>query len=191
MKKTFPVIFFLLSVVVSSKAQKKVSYDKGNALFNVGVGIERSYWKSLGLTSNQVANPSLSMEFGVSKKVSVGAAIHYLRLKKNYPFHSRAPFANDTYDVCYDAVSLAARGSYHFFTDKKIDPYGGLSWGYIKPAIRYVSNPLIDYGPLKGSFAWGAHMGIRYYVKPGIGMFGEMSLSKFAMLNVGAALKLQ
>jgi Outer membrane protein beta-barrel domain len=191
MKKNLVLIFFLLWAVVAAKAQSKISYNKKDVLINLGIGIENSYWKSIGLPSNRAANPSFSIEYAISKKVSVGATASYLRLKTLDSLPNSAPSQKTALKVHYRAIFLSSRASYHFFASKKTDAYAALSMGYINPSIGYVSDPTVNLIGRKAGFGWGIHFGARYYISPGIGVYGELGMSRVSVLNAGATFNLK
>jgi Outer membrane protein beta-barrel domain len=181
MKKMKKILLSLVAVsgfAVAVQAQSDVSYDKGNVLVNAGIGVGNLYWGS-GFKSTLPVNPAVSVEYGITENISVGAAASY----------SGAKISGTGYEVKYTGIFFGARGSYHFATSEKLDPYAGLSLGYVSASVKDKSGSTAFVTAKSSGLGWGAHVGVRYYFQPNIGVYGELGASSFSILNLGAAFK--
>ncbi len=175
MKKVFALFAFTLLVIVT-KAQDAAAYSKGSSMLNVGVGIGTLYWGS-GFSNDIGVNPTASYEYGATDKISVGGEVSYSGVKFNY--------GDGT--IKYSGTLIGARGSYHFATSEKLDPYFGLVLGYVTVSVK-------DKGGFAGSakasgLGWGAHLGARYYFSDNVGVHAELGYSGFSILTAGVSFK--
>jgi outer membrane protein W len=140
------------------------------------VGIGNLYWGS-GYKASLPINPSVSVEYGITDQISVGGAANLSTVKFNYTGGSTR----------YTGVYFGAKGSYHFLTSDKLDPYAGISLGYVAVSAKD-NTPAINAVKASG-LGWGAHVGARYYFQPNIGAYAELGATSFAVLNLGVAFK--
>jgi hypothetical protein len=91
-------------------------------------------------------------------------------------------------------VAIGARGMYHFNAAKgsrsaflrKLDPYLGLSLGYVfvfDNDDSYLGSSYFNY------FLWGINAGARYFFTKGFGMYLELGYSDFDIISVGLTFK--
>jgi hypothetical protein len=172
MKKMFFTSLLALSAIVYFQARSFAqSYQKGDKLLNLGVGLGTYGAGGIGLGG--------SFEFGIHDAISVGVIGGY---------SGRSNYLNS--GGRWSVLTIGARGSYHFnellkLNDDKIDLYAGLGLGY-----RNIS---WSYSGLGGS-SWGSgitfigHIGGKYYFKPNLGVFAELG-SGFGVLQAGVAFK--
>lgn len=174
MKKT-AVLLATLFVLTTTAFSQDLSYQQGNSDLNIGVGIGNPFWGS-GLKSTMGVNPSVSYEYGFSDKISAGAVFAY----------SGAKF--EEFDIKYTGILVGARGSYHFLTSEKFDPYVGLALGYVIVKVKDNSGES-DFGLKASGMGYGAHLGARYFFSPNIGIHAEIGYASFSILNAGITLK--
>ncbi len=179
MKKQLLFIALFLFTAIASMAQSKSAFNKGDNLFNVGVGIGSPYFGT-GYSSSLPVNPSVSYEIGVSDAISVGGQVSYASSKYdgyNYTFKESAIF-------------FGARGSYHFNELLKLNPkfdlYGGDSLGYVTVSIS--DNQSTVTGTASG-FGFGLYAGGKYYLGKGTAIYSELGYQSLSFLNVGIAFK--
>lgn len=149
------------------------AYEQGDKLLNIGVGLGSQFMASGAKGTPPVG---LSLEFGVSDKISVGA----------YGGYAGAKVETGMGDWKYNYIIVGGRGSYHFdFGVENLDPYAGVMLGYNIASVSTDTNlPTAS----AGGFIWGAHAGARYFFSPKFGAFAEVGYG-IAWLNVGVALK--
>ena len=154
------------------------SYAQGNVLVNLGVGIGNLYWGS-GYKTSLPVNPSASVEYGISDRISVGVGAAYSSVKLDVTGFD---------EIKYNGIAIQGRGSYHFLTSEKLDPYFGISLGYVNVSVKDDGNA---FGSAKASgFGWGGHLGVRYYFSPAVDIYGKLVASIFSIINAGVAIKL-
>lgn len=177
LKKIALVIALATAGTFGANAQ---CYDAGNKLLNVGVGLGSTLSAS-GINST-LPPIGLSFEYGFTEKVSGGAYVGYSSASADVGFGSTAKW-NYTYTI------VGARGSYHFLTSDKLDPYAGAMLGYNIASVTY-DGPGTAPTTLASASAViiGAHLGARYYFTDNIGAFAELGYG-IAYLQLGVAAK--
>lgn len=167
------VSLFALVMVLGTSLSFGQAYEQGDKLLNLGVGVGSQFMAAGAKGTPPVG---LSLEFGMSDKISVGA----------YAGYAGAKVETMVGDWKYNYIIVGGRGSYHFdFGVENLDPYAGAILGYNIASVSSDSNlPTAS----AGGFIWGAHAGARYFFSPRFGAFGEVGYG-IAWLNVGVALK--
>lgn len=112
-------------------------------------------------------------ENGVTDKVGVGAHFGY------------SQWSHSGYK--YTAYLFGARAFYHFLTTEKADPYAGAELGFA--SISHTGhNESLAYKTYPKT-GLGVYGGVRYYLTPTAGIYGELRLSAFAVVSLGISLK--
>lgn len=174
----------LLLVVITFQCvwafSQKSAFSKGDKILDINIGLGSPYWSS-GLRKTLPINPRAGIEVGVTDEISVGGSVAYSGAKYTY-------YNANYYTYKYNAWFIALRGAYHFDLDnKKLDPYLGASLGYVVVSVSGDGG----YGYNIGSGAgYGAFGGVRYYVKPNLGLNAELGYSSFSFLNIGVSFRL-
>lgn len=156
MKKILSTLFVLALIGVSTQGAFAQGYEKGDKLFNAGIGGGGyGYYSGYGGVAI-----GASFEAGITDFISIGAQADFRFYKYSY-----VGFSDN-----YVSIPIAARGSYHFgkhfLTIEKLDLYGGPVLGVnIDGSEYYNGNKLVI-----GAFAGG-----RYYFKENFGAFVEFS----------------
>ena len=180
MKKQLMLFTLGVLATVATMAQSKSSFNKGDNLFNVGVGIGSPFFGS-GYKSSLPVNPSISYERGVTDAISVGGQLSYASSKYDGGFN---------YTFKESAIYLGARGSYHFNEllniAPKFDLYGGASLGYVTVSIS--DNQSTITGTASG-FGFGLYAGGKYYLGSSTAIYSELGYQSLSFLNVGVAFK--
>ena len=171
--KTKLVSLIVLFTVFGISASFSQTFEKGDKLLNLGVGLGSQFMASGAKGTPPVG---VSLEFGVSDKISVGA----------YGGYAGAKVETMVGDWKYNYIIVGGRGSYHFdFGVENLDPYAGVMLGYNIASVSTDTNlPTAS----AGGFLWGAHAGARYFFSPKVGAFAEVGYG-IAWLNVGLAFK--
>ena len=170
----------LLLQAICMHAQEE--FGKGTKTIDVNLGLGSPYWGA-GYKHSFPFNPRIGMEFGITDDISLGGSIAYSGAK--YDWNN---FNGYHYTIKYNAYFISARGAYHFKLDnEKLDPYLGASIGYVVVSV----NDNSGYSSSVGSGAgYGGFGGIRYYIKPKLGLNAELGYSSFSFLNLGVSFKL-
>lgn len=169
------ILSVLLICAIAGKAQK--AFNEGDKIFDLTIGFGSPYWNA-GFKNSLPVNPRIGMEYGITENISAGGSAAFSTSSYNYGYGK----------IKYTGIFVAARGSYHFATTEKLDPYAGLSLGYV---IVSVSDTYSGYvGSAASGVGYGLHLGIRYYPKSKFGLTGEVGYSSFSFLNAGICLKL-
>jgi outer membrane protein W len=182
MKKITTVLVAVLLLTVSYTNGQ--SFEKGNKLLNVSVGLAPTFGvtsiSGFGFSTKWSPPISASFEFGVSDRISVGAVGGFATQK----------FVDNANDgVQYDYLLIGARGSYHFATSEKFDPYAGITLGYNNVTAKEVgSGSGGGFSVAASSVLYGAHLGARYYFSDAIGAHAELGYG-ISVISIGLSLK--
>ena len=169
MKKT--LLMLLVATILSVASEKAFAqYEKGDKILNLGIGGGGYGFYGSGFAVGG------SFEYGVHEFISVGAQVDFNFYNYGYNF---GPSDN------YVSLPIAARGSYHygkhFLTIDKLDLYAGPVLGFSIDGNEYYSGT---------SIVIGAQAGARYFFKPALGVFLELSGgSNVIPVKAGVALK--
>ncbi|MFI5186175.1 MAG: outer membrane beta-barrel protein, partial [Chitinophagales bacterium] len=137
----------------------------GSNVINAGIGVGGLVWKGVSFGA--------SYERGITDNFGAGGHLGYSQYSKN--------------GYKYTAIIIGAKGSYHFLRTDKMDPYAGAELGYISISHTGSSESKPhSYTPV----GVGLYGGIRYYLNPGIGVYGELRISTFAIVGLGVCFKL-
>ncbi len=185
MKKFF--INFISSVAlltVSFASANAQAYQEGDKMLNIGLGIGSNLGGS-GYT-NTIPPIGASLEVGITDQISVGGFAGIAG--SSYKF----PTFGGEYKFSYSYITFGARGSYHFATSEKLDPYAGLMLGYNVATVT-VKEPANYTGPTisaasDGGVLVGGHVGARYYFNEKVAGFGEVGYG-ISFLTLGASFK--
>src|SRR5690554_2851143 len=134
-KKTMLLSVMFLSGLALSYGQ---SYEKGDNLLNIGIGIGGTFGTPIGL----------SFEHGFSDKISGGVYVGYAGKEENMGFASWK----------WTHILGAARASYHFdFNVENLDPYLGVILGYNYAKGEWTTGGGNWPTPSAGGLVYGGH----------------------------------
>ncbi len=171
MKKVLLLTLLSIGMVVSSM-QKSVAqdYEQGSIVANLGVGLGGG----LGIPV------SLSVEYGLKEKISVGGFLGYASEKEDFGF----------FEAKYSYLLIGARGAYHFDLDiDKLDPYAGVLLGYNAASFKLDPDPGPPFNNISvGGVIYGGFAGARYSITDKFGAFGEIGYG-LGLITVGATMK--
>lgn len=153
MKKT--LLMLVVAALFSVTSEKAFAqFEKGDKLLNAGIGVGGYGFYGGGFAVGA------SFEYGVHDFISVGA-------QADINFYTYRGFG---FRESYTSVPIAARGSYHygkhFLTINELDLYAGPTLGFNIDGNSYYTNSPIVIGAIAGA---------RYYFKPAMGVFAELS----------------
>lgn len=150
----------------------------------------------------------LKYEYGLTKLIGLGASIGYWNTKytetsdyvsSEYNSSTGTYSTNayrDVFTYKISSLSIGARLNFHFATQEKLDPYAGIAAGYTQTLYKFsfTSNnpdagqsPAYEYSGIPVYFAITA--GLRYYFTENIGIYGELGLDKWSVIQGGLAIK--
>ena len=187
MKKLFFLIIAFVSVLSTSNAQLDVTavnpnFAKGQIDVNAGIGLIRTFYSG---HSTAVPPISISADYGITDKISVGGFFGYTSTKDRYSYYY------DTRDyVKYSFTIIGVRGAYHLNLLDQLDTYAGLMLGYNIASSKVNSNSPYwdDYAVASGGLALSAYVGGRYHFTEQIGAFAEVGYG-ISVLNLGATFR--
>ena len=184
MKKSFFLIAVFASLfTLTTTAQIDIlgtnpNFSKGQIDVNAGIGLLRTFYSG---HSTAMPPVSVSAEYGITDKISVGGFIGYTSTKDRLWYD-----ANDY--ARYSFTIIGVRGSYHLNLWDRMDTYAGLMLGYNIASVKYdTDNPWLDnYAAASSSLAISAYVGGRYRFTEKIGAFAELGYG-ISVLNLGVS----
>jgi len=181
-KQLYFIAFFTLISYAGMSQSKSSSFNNGDNLVNIGIGVGSPFFGS-GYKASLPINPSISYEKGVTDVISVGGQLSYASAKFDDDFDSGYSFKES-------AVYIGARGSYHFNQafdlDSKFDVYGGVSLGYVAVSVSDNTGSL---GATASGVGFGLFGGGKYFFSPGTAIYAEVGYQSLSFLNIGVAFK--
>jgi outer membrane protein W len=155
-----------------------LGYQKGDKVLMAGVGIGNTFIDA-GLNS-KLPPVGLTFDYGITDKFSAGGYAGIATASQG--FHSSG--TTTTYRFRY--FLFTGRGSYHFFTRERLDPYAGIALGY-NAVSSSTSGP--NYGTVSSTAEgaiWGIYLGARYSFHEQYGVFAELGTT-IAYLSLGGS----
>ena len=182
MKKQLLLCALLLQAICMHAQEQ---FGKGTKTIDVNLGLGSPYWGA-GYKHAFPFNPRIGMEYGITDEISLGGSIAYSGAKYDW-----GNIYGSHYTLKYNAYFISARGAYHFKLDnEKLDPYLGASIGYVVVSVKDDSPYGSSVSSVGSGVGYGGFGGIRYYIKPKLGLNAELGYSSFSFLNLGVSFKL-
>ena len=100
-KLSLLLIIFVTTTFVGMAQTKSTSFDNGDNLINIGIGVGSPFFGS-GYKASLPINPSVSYEKGITDVISVGGQLSYASSKYNDSF-------NNNYSFKENAIYIGAR----------------------------------------------------------------------------------
>lgn len=161
MKRKFLLSGIVLLSVFQLANSQELAFAKGSIVAQAGVGL-----------GGNVGLPiSLSLDYGMTDKISIGAIAGF------------SSWNGSGVKVTY--IPAGVRGAYHFYNSEKMEAYAGATLGYL---VANVSGGIQGIG--YGGVMYGGYAGGRYYLTPSIGAFAELGYTSLSYLTAGIAFKL-
>ncbi|RUA28889.1 MAG: hypothetical protein DSY77_15640 [Bacteroidetes bacterium] len=184
--KRLLLIILLASCSISFNSKAQV-YQKGDNLFNPGIGL--GYY-GYGLVGNQTFSlPALTAnyEIGIHEYFGIGPYVGYKSWRYSY--------LNSDYG--FNIIAFGARGSFHYSTllkeeldvdidDSKWDLYILANFGF--EVFSYTGDTNFE-GDVDFVFLRPA-LGVRYYFSDNFAMYGEGGRGALSYLTLGISLKM-
>jgi|WetSurMetagenome_2_1015567.scaffolds.fasta_scaffold439505_1 hypothetical protein len=187
MKKLMILTIMFVALGLTSYSQDV--FNKGNQGINAGIGLGPGYYGSYGFGfgingSYEYAIVEVPMGSSLKGVVGVGGGVGIC--------FSSDPLPYDNGKYHYTNWSIMARGTYHFIFMDKLDPYAGLTLGYMGYSWKWKDG---DYSPEEssgsgGSFEPGFFVGARYFFTDSFGVFAELGY-QINVIEMGVAFKIE
>ncbi len=184
MKINLVYVFMLVGCLFTTVAGAQITagnpnFNEGDLDVNVGLGLARTYYS---YTSTVVPPLSVSAEYGLSDKISVGGFLGFSTAKEDW-------YGGE---INYSFLIIGARGSYHLTVWDKLDTYAGLMLGYNIVSASFddtFGDYLDDYSVAASGMALSAYIGGRYGFNEQLSGFVEIGYG-ISVLNLGVSFKL-
>ena len=162
------------------------SHNKHESVMMAGHGIG-NIWKTFlknginapGYKVTSTGPYTLMYEYGLLKKISVGVAVSYSKLKGIYSYNGFE--FNDQLTI----FTALARANYHFGKFEKFDPYIGGGLGYVNS--KYSNNLNTSSSNVPGLFDYSAQLGANYFLSKHFGFYGEVGYVAGSFVQLGFA----
>lgn len=158
----------------------------------------------------------VKFERALNKYIGIGMVFGYRKseITQNIPYSYydttmvyQSPFggyyymqktANDIFTFTIHDINIGARFNCHFLPDRKVDPYIGVAAGYrlFNRDYSYTTdNPhgvyyVVEYETVLPIYA-AATVGIRYLVSKDIGVYAEIGIDKWSIIQGGLVFKIR
>ena len=210
--KKIVLIFLLTSVYTTSIFAQNTAkcFDENSSTVSIGYGFISPYKNNFKLpsifsaftdlkTKFSATGPiGLTYEWGVAKHISVGVQVNYSKVKNTITQKDGIDVNKDLI-VKQDLEQVFAllRANYHFATTDKLDPYVGFGVGYGSYKLENSSNDpeakASDFDILAvkkpNSLKIAGQLGVKYYINPKFGFFGEVGNLAASYVQVGITTK--
>jgi len=183
----FMAMFFTASLVFAQKS----SFNKGDKVLNLGLGLGSTLYSGSYYTS-KIPPISVSYEVGLrdnlidvdNLNLGIGGYLGYSSSRYE------AAWGTSTYGWNYSYMILGIRGSLHYPVVDKLDTYAGLMLGYnIVSSKKFGDWSGAMMSASSSSMAFAFYLGGRYYINDKFGVMAELGYG-IAYLNIGVALRL-
>ncbi len=174
------------------------AYSQGQSTVSLGYGFGNIWKKLFKITSafsggsyktSSTGPYSITYEYGVTDKISVGLAVAYSQIKGVYTDPSDP---DENYTDKLTNTSAILRGNYHFGSSAKFDPYIGLGLGYynFKYETKYKDGTNTgNVFAIPGSFGFNGQLGAKYYITDQFGLFAEVGYVVGGIGQIGVNFK--
>jgi hypothetical protein len=164
-------------------------FEKGNQGINVGIGLGNGYYGSgysfgFGINgSYEYAIVDVPMGPKLTGVVGVGGLAGISWTSFSYDYWSGGSYH-------YTNYTIAARGVYHFIFMDKLDPYAGITLGYLGSSWNWHGNGSApEYSSNSSQFRGGFFVGARYFFTDNFGVYAELGYM-LNILNMGVTFKI-
>ena len=188
-------LMFMLLVLFSASTIN-AQLEKGDAMFNLGIGMSSYYTSGSGFKAT-LPPLEASCEYFVGDSFSVGGFLGYYGAKYEQEIKSNA-FSVDT-KINYSYLSFGALSNYHFVNQETFNVYAGVKLGYVSAKTKItqeisdktlVDDDILTKAGGKGSeVLFGAHVGALYHISESLALNAELGYG-IVLLKIGVSLKL-
>ncbi len=166
-------------IEMKSHDKNEIAVSLGYGLGNVWISFLKKNYNTQDYQISAIGPFDASAEFFVHQRISTGLSFAYSKIKGNL-----ARFLVDEQLTIFTAF---VRANYHFGRYKKLDPYAGLGAGYVRAV--YTNSLGIPSNNVPGNFDYSVQLGVRYYVKPHLGLYAELGYVNGSFAQVGVVCK--
>lgn len=194
---TLVITAFFINGKVSAQMSNSDVFAKGDNILSLGVGLGGTYdYVSSGYSqspSYAITYENATIDPGGNIAFGFGGYLSY--------FSSNNSWTDGyTYNDKYSFEFLMARAALHYKIkySAKIDPYGGLTFGYAfaqhslsttDPNYMHKGDPgysaYVAEPANSGTLQYGAYLGLRYYFTDNIGIWAELVVMNNAYNYIG------
>jgi len=166
------------------------AFGEGKIVLSLGYGagsggllkaVLKAYEDSAGYNFTSFGPIHFRGELGLSEKVGIVLSVNYNSWRANWT-HTGSGLAATVYqdELKRTVTSILGRFNFHFGTTEKLDAYWGIGAGYRMPKYTFTSTePGYDFTvPGISHFGLETTLGVRYYLMPGFGLYGELGLAQ-------------
>jgi len=184
-------------------------FSKGDNIIGVGVGLGN--FSNYGSGNGFTQTPSLMLTFehaaiesGGRISIGFGGYLSYISSSNSWKDTSKLDKKYYSYTDSYQFEFLMARVSFHYkvSSNSKIDPYGGLTFGYVldqhnlatgDPNVSRTGDPgnSAYLAQFNSPIEYGAYLGARYYFSASFGIWGELVIMNNAYNYIGLGLNIK
>lgn len=171
--KAVLVTFLLSTLLITFSTQSYSQYQVGKNTGSLSLGVGGGYLTGTGA-------------------IPISAEYNFLNFEKNIQAGLFASFASSSYDFGYGTakytnIVIAAQGNWHFLPGDKVDPFVGLSLGYLIVSQSTTYNRDVPFGyaySASGStIFFSAQAGLNYWFNEGWAIQGRVGY--FPYFSVG------
>jgi len=178
------------AILTAGVASAQEVFQKGDLVFNAGVGIGNSLYTGTGYKST-LPPLSISGEYGIfdnlihgdNGSIGVGGYLGYAGSK------FKTIIDGSEYGYKYSSFIIGARGTFHYQFVRNLDTYAGVTLGYDIRSHKSTGKEHSSLGYEDGTFYPSLFVGARYWFTPGFGAFAEAGYG-VSYLNLGVAFRL-
>jgi hypothetical protein len=135
----------------------------------------------------------LKYEHGFHKYFGCGINLEYSNTSANFQYDDISSSLRYQRKISSNIIGAYLRMNGHFPIKDRFDVYGGFGLGYLYTLNKYLdTNPNANISSKQNSnilnFNFQATLGVRYMIKPGFGLFGEIGYAT-TVCQLGFAFK--
>ena len=176
-------LFFVCGVA----AAQTPSFEKGDKVINLGVGIGGNYYSGFTSGINRTPFLSASLDIGIvdgigdKGSIGIGGIVGFSSVKWN----------DRDYGYKQSNILIGPRGTFHYPLVDKLDTYAGLTLGYHIVSYKYTGSfgNSGTFGTNVSAVYFSGFIGARYYFTDSFGIMLELGSGGLSLANFGVALK--
>lgn len=192
MRRSF-YVFVLATLILLIPSFRSIAQTKKGD-FKISLGAFSSYGYPDGLPStatNSIPTTNLTGEYLLSKSFSIGPYISHTYV------YTKFPGMTTSYKDDWRGWDLGLRGTYYlsslFGMNEKFDLYVAGFLGYTTGSLRYDRSNIYrdELNYTADDISGGGIAGLRCYISPWIGLYGELGMSRQFFAGAGVSFSLK
>ena len=176
-------LFFVCGVA----AAQTPSFEKGDKVINLGVGIGGNYYSGFTSGLNRTPFLSASLDIGIvdgildKGTIGIGGIVGFSSVK----------WTDADFGWKESNILIGPRGTFHYPLVDKLDTYAGLLLGYHIVSYKYTGSSGFGsaYTSSGSAVYFSGFIGARYYFTDSFGIMLELGSGGLSLANFGVALK--